>query len=108
MATATELIERLGQKIQGREDLKTVIGAVYKFVLDGEGGGTFLLDLKSALTVSSTDGPAGCTVRMAAADFVDLFEGRANGQALFFSGKLKVEGDMALALKLQALTDVLK
>jgi len=108
MATATELMERLGQKIAGREDLKAAVGAVYKFVLDGDGGGTFVLDMKSSLTVSSGDGPAGCTVRMAAADFVELFEGRANGQALFFSGKLRVEGDMALALKLQALTDVLR
>jgi predicted lipid carrier protein YhbT len=39
---------------------------------------------------------------------VDLFEGRADGQTLFFAGKLRVEGDMGLALKLQTLTDLLK
>jgi predicted lipid carrier protein YhbT len=81
---------------------------VYKFVLEGAAGGTWLVDLKSGLRVGAGDGPAACTVKMDAQDFVDLFEGRANGQALFFAGKLKVEGDMGLALKLESLTDVVR
>jgi len=108
MATATELVDRIGAKIAGQTELLTSIGAIYKFVLEGAGGGTFLLDLKDTLKVTAGDGPAGCTVRMSATDFVDLFEGRANGQALFFTGKLKVEGDMGLALKLQQLTSLVK
>lgn len=108
MATASELFERIGQKIAGRSELTTSIGAVYRFVLEGDGGGTWLVDLKSGPAVKNGDGPAACTVRMTPADFVDLFEGRANGQALFFSGKLKVEGDMGLALKLESLTSILK
>ncbi len=108
MATAAEIFTRIGEKIAGKSDLLTSIGAVYKFVLDGPGGGTYVVDLKQALRVTEGDGPAGCTVLMSAADFVDLFEGRANGQALFFTGKLKVEGDMGLALKLQQLTGLLK
>jgi putative sterol carrier protein len=108
MATAPELFDRIGQKIAGRDDLKSKIGAVYKFVLDGADGGTWVVDLKSALTVTPGDGVAGCTVKMTAQDFVDLFEGRANGQALFFAGKLKVEGDMGLALKLESLTDIVR
>ena len=108
MATAKELMDKIGTKIAGRSDLLTSVGAVYKFALEGEGGGTYLVDLKHDLKVTPGDGAAACTIRMAASDFVDLFEGRANGQALFFGGKLKVEGDMGLALKLQTLTDVLK
>ena len=72
------------------------------------GGGTWLIDLKSGPAVKSGDGPASCTVRMTSTDFVDLFEGRANGQALFFTGKLKSEGDMGLALKLESLTSIRK
>ena len=108
MTTASELATRIAQKIAGRQDLLTAIGAVYQFVLEGDGGGSYLLDLKQGLTVTPGEGPAGCTIRMAAADFVDLFEGRANAQALFFNGKLRIEGDMGLALKLQSLTDILK
>jgi putative sterol carrier protein len=108
MTTAAELMDRISQKISGRTELLTTIAAVYKFALEGDGGGTYLVDLKEGLSVKAEDGPASCTVRMAATDFVDLFEGRANGQALFFGGKLRVEGDMGLALKLQQLTGLVK
>jgi predicted lipid carrier protein YhbT len=108
MATAQELMRRIGEKISERKELLSSVGAVYKFALEGDGGGTYLVDLKQSLAVTESDGPAACTIRMSATDFVDLFEGRANGQALFFGGRLKVEGDMGLALKLQTLTDVVK
>jgi putative sterol carrier protein len=108
MATAAELIERIKQKIAVQKELLTTVGAVYKFVLEGPGGGTFVLDLKQALSVTAGDGPASCTVVMATSDFVDLFEGRADGQTLFFNGKLRVDGDMGLALRLQQLTGLLK
>ena len=109
MTTASELATRIGEKIAGRKDLLASVGAIYKFVIEGEGGGTYLLDLKEGLTVTPGEGGnPGCTIRMAASDFVDLFEGRANAQALFFNGKLRIEGDMGLALKLQSLTDILK
>jgi putative sterol carrier protein len=108
MTTASELIERIRARIADQRDLLTSVGAVYKFVLEGADGGTYLLDLKESLSITTGDGPAGCTVRMSTTDFVDLFEGRANGQALFFTGRLKVEGDMALALRLQTLTSIIK
>jgi putative sterol carrier protein len=108
MTTAAELVERIRAQIKDQRELLTSIGAVYKFVLEGEGGGTYVLDLKESLAIRAEDGPAACTVLMSATDFVDLFEGRANGQALFFGGKLRVEGDMGLALKLQTLTSMLK
>jgi putative sterol carrier protein len=108
MATARELMQRIGEKIAGKKELLSSVGAVYKFALEGDDGGTYLVDLKSELKVTEADGPAACTIRMTATDFVDLFEGRANGQALFFGGRLRVEGDMGLALKLQTLTDIVK
>jgi putative sterol carrier protein len=108
MATAQELMQLIGEKIAGKKELLSSVGAVYKFALEGDGGATYLVDLKQGLTVTQADGPAACTIRMTAQDFVDLFEGRANGQALFFGGRLRVEGDMGLALKLQTLTDIVK
>jgi putative sterol carrier protein len=37
---------------------------------------------------------------MAETDFLDLVSGKLNGQMAFLTGKLKVAGDMGLALKL--------
>ena len=34
-------------------------------------------------------------------DFLDLVSGKLNGTAAFFTGKLKVKGDVAVALKLR-------
>ncbi|MGC4091407.1 MAG: SCP2 sterol-binding domain-containing protein [Polyangiaceae bacterium] len=108
MTTASEKMQQLHTRILERKAEASAIGAVYRFVLDGDGGGTFVVNLKDDVGVKEGDGPAPCTIRMSVQDGIDLFEGRANGQALFFSQRLKVEGDIALALKLQALTDILK
>ena len=41
------------------------------------------------------------TITMAASDFLDLVDGKLDGTMAFMSGKLKVKGDMGLAMKLQ-------
>ena len=108
MTTASSMIEAMAGKIAEKQAEAAAIGAVYKFVLDGEGGGTWVLNLKDAPGVTPGDGPAQCTIKMAASDFVDMAEGRVPGEQLFFMNKLKVEGDVSLALKLQALMKILK
>jgi putative sterol carrier protein len=106
--TAKQLMETAKKKIHENKAQASSIGAVYKFVLDGDGGGTFIMNLKDNPGVTEGDGAAQCTIKMAAKDYVDMVEGRANGQQLFFTGKLKIEGDMGLAMKLQKLTDMIK
>ncbi len=108
MTTAREKMQELHQRLLERPAQAKAVGAVYRFILDGDGGGTFVVNLKDDVGVKEGDGAAPCTIRMSGQDAIDLFEGRANGQALFFAQRLKVEGDIALALKLQALTDILK
>jgi len=40
---------------------------------------------------------------MASDDFADLVGGKLNGMTAFMGGKLKVKGDLALAMQLQSL-----
>lgn len=108
MATAKEMMLATNTKLQGQQAAASAIGAVYKFVLSGDGGGTFIMNLKDTVGVSETDGAADCTISMSAADYVEMMQGTANAQALFFQGRLLVEGDMGLALKLQGLVEVLR
>jgi len=83
------------------------VGATYKFVLEGEGGGTWIVALTSDPKITDGDGDAECVIKMAATDYVEMIEGRVEGQNLFFEGKLQIEGDMGLAMKLQALNDLM-
>ena len=51
------------------------------------------------VTEGKNDNP-GVTLTMAASDFLDLANGSLNGQMAFMTGKLKIAGDMSLAMKL--------
>jgi len=43
------------------------------------------------------------TLSMSAQDYVNMIMGKLNGQMAFMSGKLKISGDMGLAMKMQSL-----
>ena len=82
-------------------DLDTVI----QYDLSGESGGQYHCVIKNnACTVSegTHDNPS-MTLSMEASDFVDMTQGKLDGMTAFMSGKLKIGGDMGLAMKLQAL-----
>lgn len=108
MTTGKELIERLGAKISKDPSLAANFGAIYKFVLEGAGGGTWVVNLKDTTGAREGDGTADCTISLSAQDFVDLVEGQANGQQLYFQGRLRIDGNLGLALKLQNLADLAK
>jgi putative sterol carrier protein len=66
-----------------------------KFDLKGEG--VIVID---GTTVSTTDAPADCTITMSMDDFKDLLAGDLNPTAAFMTGKIKVAGDMTVAMAL--------
>jgi hypothetical protein len=43
------------------------------------------------------------TITIKATDYLDMVNGKLNGQMAFMTGKLKITGDMGLALRLQNL-----
>ncbi|NXN93804.1 NLTP protein, partial [Rhinopomastus cyanomelas] len=84
------------------------IGGIFAFkIKDGPGGkeATWIVDVKNgkgSVAVNS-DKKADCTITMADTDLLALMTGKMNPQTAFFQGKLKVSGNMGMAMKLQNL-----
>lgn len=76
-------------------------GSTLKFVLDDaivyiDGSGTENI-------VSREDKEAACTISTDSATFQKLKDGDLNPMMAVMSGKIKIKGDMGLAMKLQSL-----
>ena len=71
--------------------LKLNLGSSH-IIIDGTGDNN---------TVSSEDKEAACTVDISLDDFESMLSGSLNPMAAFMSGKMKVSGDMGVAMKLQ-------
>jgi putative sterol carrier protein len=77
--------------------------AVYQFDLTGENGGKhhFIIDDGKLERKAGAHEKPNITITMSASDFVDMTTGKLNPQMAFMGGKLKIAGDMGLAMKLQ-------
>ena len=93
---------KIPERLQKRAEKIATINTIYQFDITGDNGGQWVVDLTQAGGVVSagTNPAAKCTVTMDSAKFSDLIEGKLNPQMAFITGKLKVKGDMGLALKL--------
>lgn len=101
MTTPKEIFDtQIAQKISADPAKAKSIGAVYKFVVTGDNGGTWVVNAKDNPGVTEGDSPADCTITVGADDFVNMSTGKANPQQLFMQGKVKLQGSMPLAMKL--------
>ena len=81
------------------------MNSVIQFNLTGDGGGNYYVEIKegTANVQEGSHASPNMTMTLAASDYVDLINGKLNGQMAFMSGKLKIAGDMGLAMKMQTL-----
>ncbi|KAG5834860.1 hypothetical protein ANANG_G00266060 [Anguilla anguilla] len=84
---------------------------VYKFDISGEHPGVWYIDLKNdAGSAGSGEPPvqADVVMSMDSADFVKMFSGNLKPTMAFMSGKLKIKGDMTLAIKMEKMMSLMK
>jgi len=100
-----ELFVGLQEKINSDPSKMADIAATYQFCLNGEGGGDYnvvFADGTGQVNEGLADN-ADITIKMEAADFIDLTTGKLDAMGAFMTGRIKVEGDMSLAMRLQGL-----
>jgi putative sterol carrier protein len=81
------------------------LNATIQFNLSGDNGGLFWLKIANGACESGlgqAENPK-MTLKAAADDWFAVSTGKLNPMQAFMSGKIKIEGDMGMAMKLQTL-----
>ena len=100
------LFDRLAERVAKRPQLSTT-DAIFQFNIASDSGsdsdGSWVIDLTTTpgSVYAGAAEKADCTISMADEDFVGLATGDLNPTTAFMKGKIKIKGDMSLALKLQ-------
>lgn len=95
-------IESVTNTLKERVGADAGLGATLKFDC-GSDGVIFIDGRSKPNTVSNENRDADCTVGVALDDLTAMMAGDLAPTTAFMSGKLRVEGDMGVAMKLQSL-----
>jgi len=93
--------------LENRIDAKKVTGmnATYQFVATGDNGGEYYVKLANGapeVVQGHADSPT-IVLTAAANDWQAIMNRQMNGQTAFLTGKLKIQGDVTLAMKLESI-----
>ena len=95
------MIDTIISKISEQAASAAPIGDTIKFMIDDQ---AIVIDgTGDTNTVSQDDVEAACTISTTADTFAQLQSGDLNPMAAVMGGKVKIAGDMGLAMKLQSL-----
>jgi len=97
--TVKGFFESLETKLNADPSKLAGLNSVYQFKVGEESYQVAMKDGKASVAAGDAPTP-NCTVTMAQNDFLEMLGGKLNSQMAFMTGKLKVAGDMGLALKL--------
>ncbi len=103
MAGIREVMSVMSDSLQKNTAKNKGLNGVFQFDLNGEEPLEFYFKLSDGVpeVVEGKAESSNITISMSGSDFKDLQNGTLNGMAAFMSGKLKVKGDMSLAMKLE-------
>ena len=94
-------LQEITAKMKEGASKKSAFGNTVKFSTDQ--GVVYIDGNATPPDVSNDDKDADCTLKMDFSDFSDLIERKLDGMTAFMTGKLKIEGDMGVAMKLQSI-----
>ena len=94
-------LQEITAKMKEGASKKSAFGNTVKFSTDQ--GVVYIDGNATPPDVSNDDKDADCTLKMDFSDFSDLIDRKLDGMTAFMTGKLKIEGDMGVAMKLQSI-----
>jgi putative sterol carrier protein len=95
-----EFFEQVPQRVSAEQARS--LGGTYRF--DIEGAGSWRLEAQGdRVVVTESDAPADCVVKTDEATFLGIVSGGQSAMGAFMTGKLRVEGDLGLAMRLRDL-----
>ena len=101
-ASAREFFEGLPDRVAHSASRTRGLRATYRF--DVEGAGSWLVAVDDgAVSVSETDAAADCVISAPEELFLRIVRGEQSPMGAFLMGKIRVEGDAALAMRLKDL-----
>jgi putative sterol carrier protein len=103
-STPAEIFSEINSRIAADPAKTAGMTAIYAFDLGGEAPGQYHISLKDGSADVGEGSPENpnITITMKSEDFVDLATGKLDGTMAFMSGKIKIKGDMGLAMRLQS------
>ena len=105
MPSPSEVFTEIDSRLKADPSKAQNINAKYAFDLAGEEPGQYHISLDNGAADVGEGLPENpnITISMKSEDFVQLALGKLDPTMAFMSGKIKIKGDMGLAMKLQSI-----
>ena len=100
--TAREFFEQLAARTAGGSERTRGLTATYRFDVDGAGSWRVAVD-DGAVSVSETDAAADCVIGVSEDTLLGIVNGRQSPTGALLMGRIRLEGDAALAMRLRDL-----
>lgn len=100
-----ESVTQFFEELPSRADPSKIAGINNTYRFDVEGAGSWTVDVQDGTVSVTQDGDVqpDTTLKVSEENFQKLLSGELNPTTAYMTGKLKLEGDMGAAMKLQKL-----
>ena len=100
MGTPKSVFAEIETRLKADPEKTKEIDGAFKFDVTGDNAGVWIVDCR-AVEVTEGEGDSDVTITVGDEDLVAIADGSLDAMQAFMLGKVQVDGDMGLAMKLQ-------